>query len=98
MAEIKVTASLAIYASAQFELFVDKAVWEAMTPDDKIAYFKSNMQYVSGLCHQCSDYVDTDMEAATEALDDLSLADLHSSDVDSDGDAIPDGEGMFEDV
>ncbi len=57
---------LPVYASANFSA-KKPPNWDDMDNDEKMGYFMENCECTGGLCHQCSDDIETDLDIATGA-------------------------------
>jgi hypothetical protein len=76
---MKITAYLPIYASAKFELEVDKETWNALSIEEKTELFMTSSEVVSGcLCYSCADNLETDFVVDETALD-IDPTDFHFS-------------------
>jgi hypothetical protein len=80
---MKITAYLPIYASARFELEVDKETWNALSVREKTELFRTGGEVVSGcLCWSCSGNLETDF-VINDTAPDIDPTEFHFSEEDA---------------
>jgi len=73
---MKVSTYMPIYATARFEIEIEKEEWDRKSDEDKLVWFLNQMECDNCICCHCSDFLDTDLVPTDSGMDAVKLTDL----------------------